>query len=55
MLESGLLFMGPVGTHFGEIWIEMIYIFYKKIDFKISTAKWLLLYSKYSQVKFHVA
>ena len=37
--NAGLLLIGPLGTHFSEIWIEIQTFSFKKIHLKVSSAK----------------
>ena len=40
--NAGLLLIGPLGTNFSEILIEILTFSYKKMHFKVSSAKWRL-------------
>ena len=38
--NAGLLLIGPLGTNFSEIFIEILAFSFKKIRLKVSSAKW---------------
>ena len=38
--NAGLLLIGPIRTHFSEIWIEILTFSFKKMHLKISSGKW---------------
>ena len=38
--NAGILFIGPLGTHFSENSIEMLTFSYTKVRLKVSSAKW---------------
>ena len=38
--SAGILLIGPLGTNFSEIWIEIITFSFKKMRLKVSSAKW---------------
>ena len=38
--NDGILLMRPLGTHFSEILIEILAFWFKKMHFKVSSAKW---------------
>ena len=38
--NAGILLIGPLGTKFSEIWIEIQIFSFKKMHLKISSAKW---------------
>ena len=38
--NAGLLLIGPLGTNFSEIWIEIYMLSFKKMHLKISSGKW---------------
>ena len=38
--NAGLLLIGPLGTNFSEILIEIIIFSFKKMRLKVSSAKW---------------
>ena len=38
--SAGILLIGPLGTNFSEILIEIITFSFKKIPFKVSSGKW---------------
>ena len=40
--NAGLLLIGPLGTNFTEILIEILTFSFKKMRFKVSSAKWRL-------------
>ena len=40
--NAGLLLIGPLGTNFNEILIEILTFSFKKMRFKVSSAKWRL-------------
>ena len=40
--NAGLLLIGPLGTNFNEILIEILTFSFKKMHFKVSSAKWRL-------------
>ena len=40
--NAGLLLIGPLGTNFSEILIEILTFSFKKMRFKVSSAKWRL-------------
>ena len=38
--SAGILLIGPLGTNFSEIWIEILTFSFKKMRLKVSSAKW---------------
>ena len=38
--NAGILLIGPLGTNFSEIWIEILTFSFKKMRLKVSSAKW---------------
>ena len=38
--DVGILFIGPLGTNFSEILIEILTFSFKKMRLKVSSAKW---------------
>ena len=38
--SAGILLIGPLGTNFSEIWIEITTFSFKKMRLKVSSAKW---------------
>ena len=38
--NAGILLIGPLGTNFGEIWIEIQIFSFRKMHWKMSSAKW---------------
>ena len=38
--NAGILLIGPLGANFSEILIEIIIFSFKKMRFKVSSAKW---------------
>ena len=39
-INAGILFIGPLGTNFSEIYIEILTFLFKKMHLKVSSAKW---------------
>ena len=39
-INAGILFIGPLGTNFSEIYIKIITFSFKKMHLKMSSAKW---------------
>ena len=42
--NAGLLFMRPLAINFGEICVQTFWFSYKKMDLKVSSAKWQPFY-----------
>ena len=38
--SAGILLIGPLGTNFSEIWIEILKVSFIKMRLKVSSAKW---------------
>ena len=38
--DAGTLLIGPLGTNFSEIWIQILTFSFKKMRLKVSSAKW---------------
>ena len=39
-INAGLFLIGPLGTNFGEMYIEILTFSFKKMHLKVSSAKW---------------
>ena len=50
--NAGILLIGPLGTKFSEILIEILSFSFKQIHLKVSSAKWLNVLSRPQCVKF---
>ena len=52
--NAGLLLMGPLGTNFSEIWIEILTFSFKKMRLKVSSAKWRLFRLGLNVLMYHL-